>query len=385
MNKNLSWSVLPLKKLADVAAGAAPVDRADELGEYPVIGANGPIGRSWSSNLRSPAVVVGRVGSAGAVTLVREECWVSDNALIVRPKPGIADERFLAYVMPLLDLASDATQTAQPLITQTQVRSRIVPAPPIVVQRRISDYLDTETTRINAIVASKRQMLGLLGERRQAEIDLAVDGCWLDYGSAPISTLCECIVDCVNKTAPTVDTDTGYKMIRTSNIRDGRVDLTEVDFVTREIFVEWNRRGAPRRGDVLLTREAPLGEVGLLDSDDQVFLGQRIVMYRAAQSKSVPEFLLFVLLSRRVKDRLALMGAGSLHEHLRVGECSKLPAPAAPFVVQERVTAVLERRLETVDRFAAVLARQLDLLVEHRQALITAAVTGDLEIPGAAA
>jgi type I restriction enzyme S subunit len=66
-------------------------------------------------------------------------------------------------------------------------------------------------------------------------------------------------------------------MIRTTNIRNGSVNLDSVKYVTEETYNQWTRRQIPKKGDVLLTREAPMGEVGMLLTDDHVFLGQRIV------------------------------------------------------------------------------------------------------------
>ena len=94
-----------------------------------------------------------------------------------------------------------------------------------------------------------------------------------------INTICSEIVDCVNKTAPVVEEETGYKMIRTTNVRDGRIDVNETKFVEESVFKKWTRRVLPRRNDIVLTREAPLGEVGLLRSDEKVFLGQRTILY----------------------------------------------------------------------------------------------------------
>lgn len=108
-----------------------------------------------------------------------------------------------------------------------------------------------------------------------------------DWPRVSVSEICESIVDCVNKTAPVVDSTTPYKMIRTTNVKKGWVNLAEVKSVSKEVFEKWTRRQLPRKGDVILTREAPLGEVGMLRSHDQVFLGQRLVSYRADLSAPI--------------------------------------------------------------------------------------------------
>ena len=74
-------------------------------------------------------------------------------------------------------------------------------------------------------------------------------------------------------------------MIRTTNVKAGWVNLSAVKFVNEDVYKKWTRRGKPRKGDVILTREALLGEVGMLRSNDTVFLGQRLVQYRADPDK----------------------------------------------------------------------------------------------------
>src|SRR5262245_5187532 len=97
----------------------------------------------------------------------------------------------------------------------------------------------------------------------------------------PISELCLAIVDCLNRTAPTVVGPTPYRMIRTTNVRDGFIDLDDVKYVEEPVYRKWTRRQVPQRGDVILTREAPLGEAALVRDDAGIFLGQRLVSYRA--------------------------------------------------------------------------------------------------------
>jgi len=139
-----------------------------------------------------------------------------------------------------------------------------------------------------------------------------------------ISEVCSEIIDCINKTAPTVDGPTPYKMIRTTNVRSGWVNHNNVKYVTEKIFKKWARRGRPHIGDVILTREAPLGEVGLLRSPDRIFLGQRLVMYRADKSKLDNRFLLYSFLENDLQGQIKSLGSGATVEHMRVPDCENL-------------------------------------------------------------
>src|SRR5579862_5326428 len=163
----------------------------------------------------------------------------------------------------------------------------------------------------------------------------------MTWPERPINQVCSHVVDCVNRTAPIVDYETPYKMLRTTNVRGGFVDTTKVRYVTEETYQRWTRRLIPQRGDVFLTREAPLGDVGRLMSDDQVFLGQRIFHYRADPEKLDGLFLAYVLQSPKVQGRIRGVGLGATVEHAKVGEFVRLLIPVPPVDIQARIGETL--------------------------------------------
>lgn len=97
----------------------------------------------------------------------------------------------------------------------------------------------------------------------------------------------------------------------------------------------------PRKGDVILTREAPLGEVGILRDNDTVFMGQRLVSYRANEKYLAPSYLLYTLMSDELQAQIRGYGSGSTVEHMRVPDAKKLRLPLPSLVVQRRIAAVL--------------------------------------------
>lgn len=156
-----------------------------------------------------------------------------------------------------------------------------------------------------------------------------------------VSELCTEVVDCVNKTAPTIDGPTEYKMIRTTNVKAGRINLDECKYVDEATFVKWTRRIQPKRNDIVLTREAPLGEVGLLRSDESVFLGQRTMLYRANPKKLDQRFLYYSMLGPLVQGQIRSQGSGATVEHLRVPDAESFLVAYPPLDEQRRVAALL--------------------------------------------
>lgn len=156
-----------------------------------------------------------------------------------------------------------------------------------------------------------------------------------------VADVCSSIVDCVNKTAPLADSPTPFKMIRTTNVRNGWVNLNDLRCVERSTYEQWTRRQEPKRGDVILTREAPLGEVGMLRSDEQVFLGQRLVAYRADPAKLDNRFLLYAMLGDDMQGQIRSLGSGATVQHMRVPDCEKLTLRLPPLPVQRRIASIL--------------------------------------------
>jgi type I restriction enzyme S subunit len=157
-----------------------------------------------------------------------------------------------------------------------------------------------------------------------------------------IDQLCDRIVDCVNRTAPKVEFETPYKMIRTTNVRHGRINLDDVNYVDEATFLKWTRRELPKINDIVLTREAPLGEVGIIKSNDKVFLGQRTVMYRANLHICDPYFLFYSLLSPHCQNHIKSFASGSTVEHMRVPDSKKIEIPTPPLPIQKRIASILK-------------------------------------------
>jgi type I restriction enzyme S subunit len=131
-------------------------------------------------------------------------------------------------------------------------------------------------------------------------------------------------------------------MIRTTNVKGGFIYLDDVKYVIEETFENWTRRSRPVYGDVILSREAPVGEVGRFTSnDDCVFLGQRLFHYRPNPDLLDWNYLAFALQSHAVQGRLRGMGFGATVQHIKVPDAEHLRIPCPPLDVQRRIGTIL--------------------------------------------
>src|SRR6476646_1952281 len=127
---------------------------------------------------------------------------------------------------------------------------------------------------------------------------------------APLSDLCDAIVDCPHSTP--LWTNSGIVVLRIHNIRNGRLDLSNPSYTDEAHFVDRTRRATPTQGDLVITREAPMGEVCMIPSGIRCCLGQRMVLLRPNRARADPEYLLYALQSKDVQREIGVSeGTGS--------------------------------------------------------------------------
>ena len=123
------------------------------------------------------------------------------------------------------------------------------------------------------------------------------------------------IIDCPHSTPKW--TDSGYFVIRNWNVREGRLDLERASYTDQETFQERIKRAKPEYMDLILTREAPMGEVCMIPDDLECCLGQRVVLIKPQKYLVDPRFLLFSLQAPFVRNQiLSHEGTGSTVSNL---------------------------------------------------------------------
>ena len=171
------WEVKKLKwayKSIGSGDGISP-DDIEPIGKYPVYGGNGIMGYTEYFNSNGDDIIIGRVGAkCGIVYLISGKKWISDNAL--RLDIDKCDKRYLSQFLIARNLNQLANQNAQPLITGSMVGNQFIPFPPHLEQRAITDYLDRETAKIDALIAKVAEAIEKLKEYRTALISAAVTG-----------------------------------------------------------------------------------------------------------------------------------------------------------------------------------------------------------------
>ena len=152
--------------------------------------------------------------------------------------------------------------------------------------------------------------------------------------------LCILIADCPHSTP--VWTDSGYVVVRNQNIKSGRLDLSAPSFTDAEHFAHRVRRAKPAAGDIIFTREAPMGEVCMVPPGLECCVGQRQVLLRPDPKVVDGRFLLFALQSPQVQHEIGWNeGTGSTVSNVRIPVLEALRIPTPPLEVQREVGEIL--------------------------------------------
>lgn len=182
-----------------------------------------------------------------------------------------------------------------------------------------------------------------------------------------LNEICELIVDCEHKTAPTQDT--GYPSIRTPNIGRGHFILDGVNRVSEETYRSWTRRAIPQAGDLIMAREAPVGNVAMIPPGLQPCLGQRTLLIRPDRSRVEPAFLNYLLNGPHIQGLIHAKTNGATVAHLNMKDVRTMQLPELPpLPTQRRIAGILsaydeliensERRIKILESMARALYRE---------------------------
>lgn len=163
-----------------------------------------------------------------------------------------------------------------------------------------------------------------------------------------IRELCDIVVDCPHSTP--VWTNCGKIVIRNQYIKNGRIDLSSPSYTDDEHFAQRIKRAKPTAGDIIITREAPIGDVGMVPDGVECCLGQRMVLLRANPEICDNYYLLYSLQSRYVQHQISWSeGTGTTVSNLRIPHLEQLKIPYLPMEQQRKMAGILRSVEDKMD------------------------------------
>jgi type I restriction enzyme S subunit len=258
-----------------------------------------------------------------------------------------------------------------------------VPIPSLKVQRAIADYLDTETARIDVLIEKKRRMVEVVGDRRSVLIERRIRALAEKWGVRPLKHSVRRVEVGIVVKPSALYSDEGVPTIRGFNVKPGQILLHDIATISEE-GDRLHAKSRLRTGDVVVVRTGQAGAAAVVPAALDGYNCIDVVIIRPSVA-IIPKYLEFVLNSDWTQKHIDEHSVGTIQAHFNVGAMKDVPIPVPPIEEQQRVIEDLSRAVSGHDRFVEVLVRQVPLLTERRQSLITAAVTGELDIPVVAA
>ncbi len=220
---------------------------------------------------------------------------------------------------------------------------------------------------------AKRLLKRLAEVPPQLETDESLPSSWI---KATMSELCHLVVDCHNKTAPYAES--GIPLVRTTNVKDGQLILDGIKYVTDETYSFWSRRCPPESGDIIFTREAPIGDACIVPDGHTVCLGQRTMLFRTWHGLSSNTYLLYAILSPIFRTQYEDYAVGGGVVHLRVGDVEGLRVPVPPYNEQLEIVRRVQAMFELATTIEARYRKAKTFTDKLMPAVLAKAFRGEL-------
>jgi type I restriction enzyme S subunit len=281
-----------------------------------------------------------------------------------------------------------------------------LPLPPPNEQAMVAGFIDRETEKIDALVEKKRALVERLTEKRAALISRTVThglppdaarAAGLDpqpklkasgitcLGDVPqhwqvsqLRRLCT-VLDCKHRTVPFVEGGIPVASIR--EVHDFEVDLEDAKKTTEEeyrVMIEGGRD--PRIGDIIFSRNATVGDAAIVAATDRFCMGQDVCLIRAPRHHG--RFLLYIFRSTHLSEQVESLMIGSTFRRINVEQIKAFWVCMPPLREQQAIVAFLDHESAKIDRLVRKVEEAIEGLLEYRSALITAAVTGKIDVRG---
>ncbi len=253
---------------------------------------------------------------------------------------GIRIEDYLAISVP------QAPETEQPKIAEVlAVLSRAIQQTEAIVDKLKQVKLGLLHDLLTRGVDANGELRPSYEEAPHLYQDSKLGWIPRDWTVGSLSASCSEVVDCPHSTP--VFTDAGVLVARTMHIKDGVFLEDQASRVSEKQYRERVARLTPEPGDVIFTREAPVGEAFVIPNGMKICLGQRVMLLRPRVNVLSAHYLLAQIYSGAVHERIRTLTSGTTNPHLNVAEVRDFMIPLPPYGEQlrigERISAVSDR------------------------------------------
>lgn len=394
------WQVKTFRHVATIRNGGdhRPFEVAE--GGYPVLGSGGEFARASRYLYSCPSVLLGRKGTIDNPLYIDAPFWTVDTLYYTEVAADV-DPKYLYYFCRTIPFDRFQYGSAVPSMTQRDIYSISVPVPPLAEQSSIARFLDREIGEMERLIAEQQRLIGLLREKRRAVISHAVTNGlngdaqlkpsgveWL--GDVPAHWEVRSLTSTTTKitngyVGPTRDilVDEGVRYLQSLHIKGNRISFVTPYFVT-EAWSHEHKKSILQTGDVLVVQTGDIGQVAVVTPEFAGSNCHALIVVSPMREQLDGEWLSWCLNSDYGFHTLLSIQTGALHPHLNCGNVKSVMIPVPPLKEQRLIVNYITRQVEELDALTTEAERIIELLRERRAALVSAAVTGKIDVSGLA-
>jgi type I restriction enzyme S subunit len=271
-------------------------------------------------------------------------------------------------------------------VTKEELARVPIPIPDLAEQRRIADFLDAETNRIDKLTAMRFTQSRILADRSTSRLSTTYEELCRNYGTVRLRHLLMRIEQgwspqCEDRLVSGDE----WGVVKAGCVNSGAFDPGQHKALPAD--TEPRTEYALKEGDLLMSRASGstelIGSVGIVPSlKHNLLLCDKLYRLTLDRNLGQPCFLAHMLRSHAVREhiKMSISGGEGMANNLPTSVVKDCVLPKAPLAAQEAATNALNADAAKVQRARSALQRSIDLLSERRQALITAAVTGQFDV-----
>ena len=392
------WQLTRLKFLASIKNGQDYKLVESDSG-YPVYGSGGPFTFATQYLFDKESVLLGRKGTIDKPLYVNEPFWSVDTMYYTEVNRHVP-AKYLYYLALTIQFNRYSTNTALPSMTQENLGNFVFAMPVDELEKiKIANFLDHETAKIDTLIEQQQQLIQLLKEKRQAVISQAVT-----KGLNPNAPMKDSGVEWLGEvpahwvvaqlkfntlemqTGPFGSqlhaedyVDDGIPLVNPAHMIDGKIVPDYRVSVDSETWKRLNRHQL-KEGEIIFARRGDLGRCAIVTKEQEGWLCGTGSLKAKLNHRLTPEYAYLLITSDGVISELSLESKGSTMENLNTETLGRVRLPVPPETEQTDILDYVHKVSGKYEALIDLAISAIQLMQERRTALISAAVTGKIDV-----
>ncbi|MGL5827135.1 MAG: restriction endonuclease subunit S [Nocardioides sp.] len=347
-------------------------------GNVAVMSSGGATGRHDRANTRAPAIVVGRKGSHGSLWWSDSPVFVIDTAYSIDSSNTRSNLRWLYYALCTLGLDSLSNDVGVPGLSREAAYGELVPIVDREEQRRIADFLDDRITRIDQIITARRHQTNLLWEVLSSGITRIIDR--TEGAQCSLWLMTEQITDGAHVSPETAGGTYDFVSTRDLNAT-GTIDFSGSLKTSPASYATLVRQGCrPVPGDVLFSKDGTVGRTARVTSSRDFVVASSLIIVRPRPERLDFNYLHYLFKHAKLVHQVESFVKGAGLPRISIANLRRVVGVFPSLSIQKAIADCLDRESANTNSVAGALDASVARLAEYKQSLITAAVTGELDV-----